>query len=103
MNEKGRIQPLGTSLSLLILHNTNAQSTDSEASRSFLPSLRSRPAYICHMRAKARYSPKKMWYLASMVRGLTVDEAIKQLKHVQGERNLKGANIVRSVELRDGT
>jgi large subunit ribosomal protein L22 len=37
-------------------------------------------AYICHMRANIKYSPWKMWYIAHMVRGLTVDEAIKQLQ-----------------------
>lgn len=38
-----------------------------------------RPAYVCHMKKNIRYSPKKMWYIASFVRGMTVDEAVKQL------------------------
>lgn len=56
----------------------------------FAPFL-SRPAYICHMRACNKYSLKKMWYIASLVRGMTVDEAIDQLKFV----NLKGAVLAR--------
>merc|ERR1711988_20410 len=39
-----------------------------------------RPAYVCHMRTKIKYSNDKMWYIASMIRGMTVDEALKQLK-----------------------
>ncbi|KAF5282184.1 hypothetical protein FQR65_LT02881 [Abscondita terminalis] len=50
-----------------------------------------RPAFVCHQRTNIKYSPWKMWYIASMVRGLTVDEAIKQLKFVLK----KGAKDVR--------
>ncbi|XP_044255329.1 39S ribosomal protein L22, mitochondrial [Tribolium madens] len=39
-----------------------------------------RPAYVCHQRCNIKYSPFKMWYVACLVRGMTVDEAIKQLK-----------------------
>ncbi|PNF43580.1 39S ribosomal protein L22, mitochondrial, partial [Cryptotermes secundus] len=38
--------------------------------------------YVCHMRTNIKYSPWKMWYIACMVRGMTVDEAIKQLSFV---------------------
>lgn len=34
------------------------------------------------MRTNIKYSPWKMWYIACMVRGLTVDEAVKQLSFV---------------------
>lgn len=34
------------------------------------------------MKANIRYSPKKMWYIATFVRGLSIDEAIKQLSFV---------------------
>lgn len=34
------------------------------------------------MRTNIKYSPWKMWYIASMVRGMTVDEAVKQLSFV---------------------
>ncbi|XP_017770818.1 PREDICTED: 39S ribosomal protein L22, mitochondrial [Nicrophorus vespilloides] len=41
-----------------------------------------RPAFVCHQRTNIKYSPWKMWYIASLVRGMSVDEAIKQLKFV---------------------
>jgi large subunit ribosomal protein L22 len=34
------------------------------------------------MKTNIKYSPWKMWYIACMVRGMTVDEAIKQLSFV---------------------
>lgn len=34
------------------------------------------------MKPNIKYSPKKMWYIASFIRGMSVDEAIKQLKFV---------------------
>jgi len=34
------------------------------------------------MRTNIKYSPWKMWYIACMVRGMTVDEAVKQLSFV---------------------
>lgn len=50
-----------------------------------------RPAFVCHQRTNIKYSPWKMWYIASMIRGMSVDEAIKQLKFVLK----KGAKDVR--------
>ncbi|ALC49256.1 mRpL22 [Drosophila busckii] len=41
-----------------------------------------RNAYICHMRSNIKYSPDKMWYIAAFVRGMSVDEALKQLDFV---------------------
>ncbi|KAL5011383.1 hypothetical protein ScPMuIL_009934 [Solemya velum] len=38
-----------------------------------------RPADIFNMRTNIRSSHKKMWYTASMIRGMTIDEALKQL------------------------
>lgn len=54
-----------------------------------------RPAYVCHMKANIKYSPKKMWYIASFVRGMTVDEAIKQLSFM----HKKGAIVVKETIL----
>ncbi|KAG5324135.1 RM22 protein, partial [Acromyrmex heyeri] len=54
-----------------------------------------RPAYVCHMKANIKYSPKKMWYIASFVRGMTVDEAVKQLSFMYK----KGAEIAKEVIL----
>lgn len=31
------------------------------------------------MKKDIKYSPKKMWYIAAFVRGMTVDEAVRQL------------------------
>ncbi|XP_018579948.1 39S ribosomal protein L22, mitochondrial [Anoplophora glabripennis] len=50
-----------------------------------------RPAFVCHQRTNIKYSPWKMWYIASFIRGMPVDEAIKQLKFV----TKKGAKDVR--------
>ncbi|XP_054724388.1 39S ribosomal protein L22, mitochondrial-like [Uloborus diversus] len=52
-----------------------------------------RPAFVNHYRTNIKYSPKKMWYVACLVRGLTVDEAIKQLSFVPK----KGAVIAKEV------
>lgn len=38
--------------------------------------------YVCHMKENIKYSPKKMWYIASFIRGLSIDEALKQLSFV---------------------
>lgn len=47
------------------------------------------------MKANIRYSPKKMWYIASFIRGMTIDEAIKQLSFVLK----KGASAVKETLL----
>lgn len=47
------------------------------------------------MRTNIKYSPWKMWYIASMVRGMTVDEAVKQLSFV----SKKGAVAVKETIL----
>ncbi|XP_015596830.1 39S ribosomal protein L22, mitochondrial isoform X2 [Cephus cinctus] len=54
-----------------------------------------RPAYVCHMKTNIRYSPKKMWYIACFVRGMSVDEAVKQLNFVLK----KGGAIVKETIL----
>ena len=52
-----------------------------------------RPGYVCHMRGNFHYSPEKMFYCAVFIRGMTVDEALKQLQFKQ----MKGAQIVSEV------
>ncbi|XP_037895846.1 39S ribosomal protein L22, mitochondrial [Glossina fuscipes] len=52
-----------------------------------------RKGYVCHMRTNIKYSPDKMWYIAAFVRGMSVDEALKQLKFVLK----KGATAVKEV------
>ncbi|XP_017869763.1 PREDICTED: 39S ribosomal protein L22, mitochondrial [Drosophila arizonae] len=54
-----------------------------------------RKAYVCHMRSNIKYSPDKMWYIAAFVRGMSVDEALKQLNFVLK----KGATDVRETIL----
>ncbi|KAK3883536.1 hypothetical protein Pcinc_012140 [Petrolisthes cinctipes] len=49
-----------------------------------------RPAFICHQKTNIKYSPQKMWYVACLVRGMKIDEAIAQLKFI----NKKGAVAV---------
>ncbi|KAI1289726.1 39S ribosomal protein L22, mitochondrial [Halotydeus destructor] len=58
-----------------------------------------RRANFCHFRDNIKYSPKKMWYICCLIRGLSVDEAIKQLSFVPK----KGAVIAKEVleEARD--
>lgn len=50
-----------------------------------------RPAEICHLKKHIKYSPKKLWYHAIMIRGMSVDEAIKQLSF----QKHKGAHIIK--------
>ncbi|RWS31191.1 39S ribosomal protein L22-like protein [Leptotrombidium deliense] len=52
-----------------------------------------RRATYCHYRDNIKYSPKKMWYVCVLIRGLSVDEAIKQLSFVK----LKGALIAKEI------
>lgn len=47
------------------------------------------------MRANIKYSPDKMWYIATLVRGMSVDEAVKQLSFVLK----KGATDIKEVIL----
>ncbi|XP_045107077.1 39S ribosomal protein L22, mitochondrial-like [Portunus trituberculatus] len=50
-----------------------------------------RPAFVCHVKKNIKYSPEKMWYIACLVRGLKVDDALAQLQFV----SQKGAVHVR--------
>ena len=52
-----------------------------------------RRAVYYHVRDNIKYSPKKMWYICCLVRGLSVDEAIKQLSFVPK----KGAVLAKEV------
>jgi len=61
--------------------------------RIYKPTGEYRPAYVCHVRDNIKYSQKKMWYVANFVKGMSVDEAIKQLSFV----HLKGAVIAKQV------
>ncbi|CAG5134441.1 unnamed protein product, partial [Candidula unifasciata] len=52
-----------------------------------------RPAEVCHSRFQIKYSMKKLWFVAVMVRGMSIDEAIKQLSFYKR----KGAAHVKEV------
>jgi len=54
-----------------------------------------RPAFVCHMKTNIKYSPWKMWYVACLIRGMSVDEAIRQLSYV----TKKGAYFVKETLL----
>lgn len=41
-----------------------------------------RPATYHHYRENIKYSPKKMWHVVKFIRGMNIDEAIKQLKFI---------------------
>lgn len=57
------------------------------------PTEERRPATYYHTRANVKYSPKKMWYVVKFIRGMSVDEAIKQLKFMAN----KGGQIVAQI------
>ncbi|KAM6911255.1 large ribosomal subunit protein uL22m [Lycodopsis pacificus] len=52
-----------------------------------------RPAEIHHSRRQIKYSKDKMWYLAKMIRGMSIDEAIAQLAF----NDKKGAKVMKEV------
>ncbi|CAG0914322.1 unnamed protein product [Notodromas monacha] len=54
-----------------------------------------RPAFVCHMKTNLKYSPWKMWYIASLIRGMSIDEAVKQLSFI----NKKGAGFIKDTLL----
>ncbi|XP_034539642.1 39S ribosomal protein L22, mitochondrial [Notolabrus celidotus] len=60
-----------------------------------LPDEPRRPAEIHHSRRQIKYSKDKMWYLAKMIRGMSVDQAIAQLEF----NDKKGAKIMKEVLL----
>ncbi|XP_068987392.1 large ribosomal subunit protein uL22m [Bombus flavifrons] len=59
------------------------------------PGEEKRPGYVCHVKKNIKYSPLNMWYIACFVRGMSVDEAIKQLSFLKK----KGAAIAKEAIL----
>ncbi|CAK9815500.1 39S ribosomal protein L22, mitochondrial [Anthophora quadrimaculata] len=59
------------------------------------PGEQKRPGFVCHLKKNIKYSPLKMWYIAGFVRGMTVDEAVKQLSFLKK----KGAAIAKEIIL----
>ncbi|XP_066469608.1 large ribosomal subunit protein uL22m [Tiliqua scincoides] len=54
-----------------------------------------RPAEIYHCRRDIKYSKDKMWYLAKMIRGMSIDQALAQLEF----NDKKGAKVIKEVLL----
>nr|XP_060621516.1 large ribosomal subunit protein uL22m isoform X1 [Anolis sagrei ordinatus] len=54
-----------------------------------------RPAEIYHCRREIKYSKDKMWYLAKLICGMTIDEALAQLEF----SDKKGAKVIKEVLL----
>ncbi|KAF4077611.1 hypothetical protein AMELA_G00210040 [Ameiurus melas] len=54
-----------------------------------------RPAEIFHCRRQIKYSKDKMWYLATLIRGMTIDQALAQLEF----NDKKGAKVIKEVLL----
>ncbi|XP_069001646.1 large ribosomal subunit protein uL22m isoform X1 [Embiotoca jacksoni] len=60
-----------------------------------LPDEARRPAEIYHSRRQIKYSKDKMWYLAKMIQGMSIDQAVAQLEF----NDKKGAKIMKEVLL----
>ncbi|XP_077984520.1 large ribosomal subunit protein uL22m-like [Glandiceps talaboti] len=62
------------------------------------PQVEGQPAMLAeihHCRRQIKYSPRKMWYVATFIKNMWIDDALSQLQFV----NKKGARIVREVLL----
>ncbi|EGV95433.1 39S ribosomal protein L22, mitochondrial [Cricetulus griseus] len=55
-----------------------------------LPGEAQRPAEIYHCRRQIKYSKDNMWYLAKLIRGMSIDQALVQLEF----NDKKGAQII---------
>ncbi|XP_076024699.1 large ribosomal subunit protein uL22m [Genypterus blacodes] len=60
-----------------------------------LPDEPRRPAEIHHSRRQIKYSKDKMWYLAKLIRGMSIDQAITQMEF----NDKKGATSIKEVLL----
>uniref|UniRef100_A0A8C8RG75 Large ribosomal subunit protein uL22m n=1 Tax=Pelusios castaneus TaxID=367368 RepID=A0A8C8RG75_9SAUR len=60
-----------------------------------LPGEPRRPAEIFHCRRDIKYSKDKMWYLAKLVKGMSIDQALAQLEF----NDKKGAKVIKEVLL----
>ncbi|XP_061473450.1 large ribosomal subunit protein uL22m [Rhineura floridana] len=54
-----------------------------------------RLAEVYHCRRAIKYSKDKMWYLAKLIRGMTIDQALAQLEF----NDKKGAKVIKEVLL----
>ncbi|XP_047463017.1 39S ribosomal protein L22, mitochondrial [Mugil cephalus] len=77
------------------LENKNWERKNLKVYPPQLPDEPRRPAEIYHSRRQIKYSKDKMWYLAKLIRGMSIDEAIAQLEF----NDKKGAKIIKEVLL----
>uniref|UniRef100_V9L563 Large ribosomal subunit protein uL22m n=2 Tax=Callorhinchus milii TaxID=7868 RepID=V9L563_CALMI len=54
-----------------------------------------RPVEVHHCRRQIKYSKDKMWYLAKVIRGMTIDQAVAQMEF----HDKKGAKVIKEVLL----
>lgn len=59
-----------------------------------------RPATMYHYRENVKASPKKMWYVMKFIRGLSVDEAIKQCSFMPFKIAVMTAEILREAQVK---
>uniref|UniRef100_A0A3B5A913 Large ribosomal subunit protein uL22m n=1 Tax=Stegastes partitus TaxID=144197 RepID=A0A3B5A913_9TELE len=97
-----RLQVLGTGpLQLSCLHTSSSLESKRWERKNLkvyppqLPDEPPRPAEVHHSRRQIKYSKDKMWYLAKMIEGLSIDEAVAQLEF----NDKKGAKIMKEVLL----
>ena len=50
------------------------------------------------MRDNVKYTSKKMWHVANLVRGLSVDEALKQLDFINKKGAFIAAEVIREAQ-----
>ncbi|XP_071426608.1 large ribosomal subunit protein uL22m [Pithys albifrons albifrons] len=60
-----------------------------------LPGEPRRPAEVYHCRRDIKYSKDKMWYLAKLIKGMSIDQALAQLEF----SDKKGAKVIKEVLL----
>lgn len=62
------------------------------------PTEERRPASYYHYRDNVKTSPKKMWYVMKFIRGMSVDEAIKQLSFIAGKPSQIAIEVLREAQ-----
>lgn len=62
------------------------------------PNEERRPASYHYYRENVKTSPKKMWYVMKFIRGMNVDEAIKQLSFISGKPPQLAIEVLREAQ-----
>ncbi|XP_024121577.1 39S ribosomal protein L22, mitochondrial isoform X1 [Oryzias melastigma] len=99
--DSSRLAVLARPQQLSWFHSSSSLSTKNWEKKNLkvfppqLPEEARRPAEVHHCRRQIKYSKDKMWYLAKMIRGMSIDEAVAQLEF----NDKKGAKIMKEVLL----